>query len=216
MGCDIHFKIERRIKDIKKPITYYNYNEETKSAIPQYADDENWHCVDYNVDAEYGDRNYYMFAHLAGVRAWDNEENYPEPKGLPEDISDYTKRSCCLLYNTELSDEQVEHDWNNRLITKSDYEKWSKLYPNLVCKYTQELKHENKRYKLMYDIDYHSHSWVTREEFEEIINKAYLRDIDGEKKFIGNYSYYLTLLETLRAHEVNGLYETRLVFWFDN
>lgn len=216
MGCDIHFKIERRVKSLDKPITYYDYDEEAKIGIPQYARDRNWNCVNFDIKADYGERDYWMFACLAGVRGWYWAGDFPKPKGLPDDMSDHTKRSCCLIYDSRFTDEYVkDHDYGH-LITKAQYESLSKSSPSDVCEYTKELIERNKYEKLLYCPDFHSHSWVTREEFEEILDKAYLREIKGEKKYIGGYAPYLTLLGILKAYELEGLYETRLVFWFDN
>ena len=66
MGCDIHAYLERKF-------------------------DDGWHTVTpikgYD-GSRGGKRDYAFFSHLCGVRASDSSEDiWPEPKGLPDDIS---------------------------------------------------------------------------------------------------------------------------------
>ena len=45
MGCDIHFKLERRLK---------NTTENTE--------ENKWNTTDYSIEAEYGERSYWNFS----------------------------------------------------------------------------------------------------------------------------------------------------------
>ena len=67
MGCDIHWCLE--IKTASGWVGLLQSSGSTSRAA---------------------DRNYRFFAELAGVRAYDDEV-YPEPKGLPDDISALTR-----------------------------------------------------------------------------------------------------------------------------
>jgi hypothetical protein len=70
MGCDIHFVVEKWFDDIDKWVGVY-----ASDARPA----EGYDAVSL------ANRHYALFADLAGVRG-----DGPDPKGLPEDISDLT------------------------------------------------------------------------------------------------------------------------------
>ena len=86
MGCDIHMHVE-----------YKQYK----------TDNSKWHCGDYFVlDSDstlenpkhifqdlYRVRNYDLFAILADVRNDGTIECIDEPRGLPEDVSDFVKKN---------------------------------------------------------------------------------------------------------------------------
>lgn len=70
MGCDIHMAVER---------------------FDTYAN--KWRCV-VKHDGAYGNRNYVLFAVLAGVRNRQGIKPLSEPRGLPEDVSTEARRSA--------------------------------------------------------------------------------------------------------------------------
>ena len=112
MGCDIHMYVECKSVSNK---------------------DSKWRCGDYfriyNPVADepiikrvelYGDRDYSLFAVLAGVRNSNLVEYIAEPKGLPDDATEFVKReyvawgsdahSCSYFTLRELIDYQNEHE----------------------------------------------------------------------------------------------------------
>lgn len=196
MGCDIHFKLERRLK---------NTTENPKK--------NKWNTTDYSIDAEYGERSYWMFAHMANVRSyWDNE-NFPEPKGLPEDISDRTKLSCSLLCPKT---EKRTYEAQDREIHRDKYEEWTKWNKDLKFEFTDYYDYLNEYYDAMYHVDMHSHSWLTTEEYEDCFNKAYKREENSETVYLDGYLEWYILLQRMKAYEEFGKYDVRIVFWFDN
>jgi hypothetical protein len=67
MGCDIHAVLERHFED------------------------EGWQLV-AEVTGSADSRDYEFFTHLCGVRTnWQDMGDWPEPKGIPEDISPVTR-----------------------------------------------------------------------------------------------------------------------------
>lgn len=66
MGCDIHAVIERKF-------------------------DDGWHVV-AELNGFCDRRDYEFFTHLCGVRNYNgDDENWPQPKGVPDDASTVTK-----------------------------------------------------------------------------------------------------------------------------
>jgi hypothetical protein len=196
MGCDIHFKLERRLKK-----------------TTENTEENKWNTTDYSIDAEYGERSYWMFAHMANVRSYENNENYPEPKGLPEDISDRTKLSCSLLCPKT---EKRTYEAMDREVKRDKYEEWTRWNKDLKFEFTDYYAYLNEYYDAMYHIDMHSHSWLTTEEYEDCFNKAYKREENGETVYEGAYVEWYILLQRMKAYEEFGKYEVRIVFWFDN
>jgi hypothetical protein len=87
MGCDIHSYLEK----------YTSINGENKWVNVDYWQINPHHgIVGYENENEYEHlsfyigRNYDLFGILAGVRS--SEDPIKEPRGLPEDVSDVTKR----------------------------------------------------------------------------------------------------------------------------
>lgn len=79
MGCDIHMVLERKFENRWVGMHSFDYTTDYK-----YENDE-------PKDRIYGgwlvrNRNYNLFASLAGVRG-----NGPEPRGLPDDLSDLAR-----------------------------------------------------------------------------------------------------------------------------
>lgn len=94
MGCDIHMYSEKlkrswsqptKIKWI--PFDFFRYN----SYYPERNDDEIWER-EFDVDPIYSERNYHLFSLLANVRNYgDRIEPFSEPRGVPDDLSDFVK-----------------------------------------------------------------------------------------------------------------------------
>ena len=79
MGCDIHYIIEKKVED--KWIGVF-----TTAGLY-------WEC-----HPEGKNRNYDFFGRLANVREYD--ANHPDPKGIPDDISDLS-RMCISEIGTD-------------------------------------------------------------------------------------------------------------------
>lgn len=90
MGCDIHLFCEAKksVMDIKKWVNcdnwkvnpYYNPTE-TEEYEPEYI-----------PNSAYSSRNYALFAKLADVRSYGKDVCIDSPRGLPSDVTPYTRR----------------------------------------------------------------------------------------------------------------------------
>ncbi|GFN32449.1 hypothetical protein [Paenibacillus xylaniclasticus] len=163
MGCDIHLFIEYRGKD-----------------------SEYW----WNFGGKFNlSRDYYMFARLAGVRAYGEEiKPIADRRGLPQNIGWKTKDENRYFI---INDDEERDD--SRQVKRTDAERWVR---DGLSQYEEE--------HWVTDPDWHSHSWLTSNEFEKCVNS--FDDVNAE---------YKAILASLRCFEQEG-YETRVVFWFDN
>lgn len=140
-------------------------------------------------------RNYYLFGLLCkGIRS-DLNEGLPE-KGLPDKLA-WASRSDSQLYITDAGEADDE-------CSRENAERW---VANGSSTYTDEEK------KSVTHPDWHSHSWVTYEEFKQQY------DIFNAKRQEEGSTYtepeYDALLAALKSFHDEG-YDTRIVFWFDN
>jgi hypothetical protein len=133
------------------------------------------------------DRDYGMFARMANVRNYGNGITpIFKPRGLPSDISWEAKDGNRILIID--SDEAGEKE-----VTREQAERWvnsgsSKLDGGFHVT----------------NPDWHSHSWLTSQEFEQCIDSFDSASTD-----------YKAVLAVMRSFESEGEV-TRLVFWFDN
>lgn len=139
-------------------------------------------------------RNYYMFGILSnGVRS-DNEKGF-SAKGMPDyDSLGYSSRSDSQLYITDTE--------GDGYVTEDRAEEWVKSGSSV---FTDERK------KFVTHPDWHSHSWLTLEEYQKAM------DIYNEHPEALQYNEpeYNAILAIMKSLENDGL-ETRVVFWFDN
>lgn len=137
-------------------------------------------------------RNYLMFGILSkGVRC-DTTFNFP-PKGTPDDMA-YASRNDSLIY---ISEEPTEGS-----VTLEKAKQWEK-YGNKI------INNSEGKPTWVEHPDWHSHSWLTTEEFEkamEFYNKNSDKWVEPE---------YEAILVSMKRFEELG-YEARIVFWFDN
>lgn len=188
MGCDIHLRLERKLKKDKVWNEYY-----TEKA-------GEWkNCGIFNYGETWGDRIYGMFALLADVRNYNDYEHIPL-RGLPEDCCN----STLSLYGKMVCDEEKdEYDYfeyprkRAEEWVKSGYSHYYKLNDIEYCSCP----------------DWHSPNWCTTQEMEDCINKLFKND-DGT--YEGDYIEWLALLGAMKGYEASGEYECRAVFWFDN
>lgn len=134
------------------------------------------------------DRDYRMFAKMANVRNYWVDQITPisKPRGLPEDIG-WRAKDENRLYIVD-REEAGEHE-----ATRVNAERWVK---NGYSQYDGD--------SWVTHPDWHSHSWLTSDEFEECVNS--LENVSVE---------YKAVLSVLRCFESDGQI-TRVVFWFDN
>lgn len=188
MGCDIHLRLERRLKKDKVWNEYY-----TEKAGEWKG------CSNIKSGQCWGDRIYGMFAVLADVRnKWDIE--HLPLRGLPDDCSDLTLE----CYGKRIANKAREQCYDFEY-AREDAEKWIR----------QEASTRYSVYNLEYcsNPDWHSPNWCTTQEMEDCINKIFKND-DGT--YEGDYIEWLALLGTMKGYEASGEYECRAVFWFDN
>ena len=136
-------------------------------------------------------RFYAMFSIMAGVRKYDGSPTLFKPKGLPDDLG-FESKDDNRFYITDTTSEGY--------VTKAKAYEWvAKGYSKLVDEHW------------VTNPDWHSHSWLTPNEYNEAI--------EAFKKSCANGFYldpeYTAILDCLRSFERQG-FESRLVFWFDN
>lgn len=192
MGCDIHVYLEYTNKEELE-----KYQRGEKRDIHGNPVKPYWRDFGGRINPG---RNYWMFGFLSkGVRG--NFSDGLPAKGLPEfDERGYHSRndSVCYISDKESSDGES--------VTLETAMKWaeygSKLYNN-----------SNGQPQWVDHPDWHSHTWLTTEEYERAINtyKEYCK-LAGE---IDNPIEYVALLSAMKTFDENG-YVARLVIWFDN
>jgi len=145
-------------------------------------------------------RNYAMFGVLAGVRVHFPPKHF-DPKGvLPIEKQSWTVRDDLYLVITE--DGKGHHE-----ATLEDAKRWSRE--------SQLIKNEEGKPIRVLHPDWHSHSWMTTEEYEKALKwyKEYAK-IDG---ITGGIPFeYKVILRLMKILEKNGKNDVLLVFWFDN
>lgn len=134
-------------------------------------------------------RNYEMFGHLAGVRY--DVRPVVAPRGVPDDLGWSASDAYWLFAETE-ADSKRHDDW---------VKNGSSRYRILDGK-------ENKSW--VSHPDYHTHSWLTRREFQLALFRYVNANPDA--KIPVNYE----AIDKLLAHYEKRGMEARLVFWFDN
>lgn len=137
-------------------------------------------------------RNYYMFSLLAGVRGEESSALFP-PRGLPDNLG-YSSANDSRLF---ITDTDGEHCLN-----KETAAKWVEQH---ISEYI--LLNDNPIW--VTHPDWHSHSWLTTKEYQEVLKKY----DETEKKC--DEIKYRVILETMKSLEKLSR-KARLVFWFDN
>ena len=183
---------------------------------------DNWH--DFGKCINPG-RNYALFALMADVRNYRNELPVIVPRrGMPEDVAYYARNDDRMYICNDEGEGYVKMkqaaSWVKNGNSKFIYDKDGK--PTWVT-----------------HPDHHSHSWLTTNEFETILNKYleletgwHKERVDEHNKMVakediqpGSYAYdppamaiepqYQVVLASLKRFEELG-YDARIVFWFDN
>lgn len=136
-------------------------------------------------------RDYGMFGLLAGVRSGDKPVY--EVRGVPEGLA-YEAVDESRLY---ISADAPDEDGN---CSPESAERWVNEGSS---KYTDERK------VFVTHPDWHSHSWLTPDEWEAVLAKCAQREW-GEPD-----PEYYAMLAAMRCLESKGR-KVRVVFWFDN
>lgn len=234
MGCDIHFYVEKKVKD------------KWKSADTFEKKDGDWYD---QRDEFYGDRNYNLFAILADVRnghgfagskTGEGFRPISQPRGLPDDISKETKRQSDSMgcdghsHSWFTLRELLDYDWTQ--VTKlqgyigleewTNWSRWDREHGKGPGSYStgvwgRDIKH------------------ISAKEMDALAEQCnqLLRDGDREKHdafLLANPVYALAkweapyyreagdfLSETIPrllklAGGVKGVDDVRVVFFFDN
>lgn len=142
-------------------------------------------------------RDYFMFGILSkGVR-YDTPLSF-EAKGLPEDIN-YVVQDNAYYFICDGTKEPG-------MVSL----KKAKTYEKCGCK----IIYHNNEPMYVENPDWHSHSWLTTEEYEKALE--YRDSAKGEDGYGYEVSpVYKVLLSSMKQLEEYG-YICRLVFWFDN
>ena len=174
MGCDIHLRIERR-----------------RRVNPYPNDRHEWYNVGFH--GEFSCRIYGMFARMAKVRAYgDGYKVQFEPRGLPEDMTDWN--TCEIFYFDVIN------------CTRESAEMW------VDRGYSMWVDEDHRR---VTNPDHHSHSWLTTQELRQCFDDCFKSE-DGTMKPDCEYVEYLGLVSLCEGIESTGEYECRVVFAFDN
>ncbi len=132
-------------------------------------------------------RDYQTFEKLAGVRG--NKENaLVKPRGAPSDLGFYARDDLWLFI---VDKDDVSEGFCTRDQAR-EYHKQGSRYRADNEGFVAWVEHP----------DWHSHSWLTPDEWEKAISDA---DIE-----------YHAMLSAMRTLEDKGKNEVRVVFWFDN
>jgi hypothetical protein len=131
-------------------------------------------------------RDYDLFAALAGVRGGDAKAIFPA-RGLPTTLG-YEAIDSNYLYITDETDMEGT----------CTFQTAATWIENNGCHYLNE----NKRH--VSNPDHHTHSWLTTEEFAQVL--GFVNGVGIE------YRALLAAMYVLNQDE----YEARVVFWFDN
>lgn len=147
-------------------------------------------------------RNYSMFGLLAkGVRS-DFTNGIP-PKGMLDydEMGYYTADDCYMW----IADKGTQPD-----LGEISYESAMSL---ISGSYPKKIIYRNGKPRFVANPDWHSHSWLTTQEYENVIENYQNLPVDYSW---GDITEYKALLAAMKELESTGEYVARVVFWFDN
>lgn len=214
MGCDIHLRLEKRLKKDKPFYGTYERIDENGNKYQSrevYYTDKRREWVDCRIvgyDGTWSDRHYGMFAALNDVRNyWDIK--HLEDRGFPEDACEKTINE--YTYGLWKGSGECPEDWG-RYVEKETFERWVNEYH---CKVYEIKDYKGEVWeRRVQDPDAHSPNWCTTEEMERCINQIFLNQED--ERYENEAEEWLALLNAMKGYEATGYYECRAVFWFDN
>ncbi len=214
MGCDIHLKLERRLKKDKKHIIFKaKYDDKGNEISPEkyWIEKSNeWKpCFLFGYNGIWSDRVYGMFARLNDVRnSWDFD--HLEDRGFPDDA---TSNTILAYSEIVVSDEKYKENEDYYSNSTQAYVSESKAKEWVEKGYSREITNpDNPDLKLVTGPDWHSPNWCTTAEMKKAVYDTFYKD--GE--WSGDYEEWIALVGAMEGYEISGEYEIRAVFWFDN
>ena len=182
MGCDIHLRIERRKRESSN-------------------DRRAWCNVGFR--GNFSSRIYGMFARMANVRSYcDKYKVQFEPRGLPEDMTDWCTCECFYMFVTDNEDAA---EWGENYCLRESAEQWVKEG------YSEWFGDDHGR---VTDPDLHSYSWLTTQELRQCFDDCFKEN--GDYKPYSDYVDWLGVVSLCEGIESTGEFECRVVFAFDN
>ena len=197
MGTDIHLFAEKVMDSTWVPLQRFNW----------YTDDAGeWYSIP-DEDELYIDRDYHLFAFLAGVRDDEQTQKFPL-KGIPEDANEEIRKafklwshgahSASFLTLTELK----SIDWDNDTISYTGMMAHAE-----ALKLTESLLTESPRWDLLDDLA----EWMG----PRMKNPTeFTIDVPIQVLFRSFYEKVVMGLDDLKGDLSDD--QIRIVFWFDN
>ena len=184
MGCDIHLRVERR----RKVHLYPNGRHE-------------WRDVGFKGEFDF--RIYGMFSRMAGVRGNGRNKVEFEPRGLPDDMTNW---STCESFYMRVTNNKEAVEWGNGYCSTESAERW------VEQGYSEWVDEDHRR---VTNPNLHSYSWLTTQELRQCFDDCFKQE-DGTIKPHADYVEWLGLVSLCEGIESTGEYECRVVFAFDN
>ena len=209
MGCDIHLYVERKHDGQWYSADYFvpsvSYVPDQWGQVPKQK---------YDRVEMYGKRNYALFATLANVRNYGNTAYISEPKGLPDDVTEFVKaewedwgfdaHSCSYLTLRELLDfHEAGHPLKRRgMLSPEQLKEFDQgILPTHWCQGSSTPGYEFREWEEENNV------------LVPLINKLKERcdDLNVIYDFAWDSTYQLMRHETYEKAK-----NIRIVFWFDN
>ena len=201
MGCDIHMHVEYKTDNGWCCGDYFELDRRSTIDNPRY----------YYIDL-YDNRNYALFSVLANVRNYADTEYIDEPRGLPDDVTDFVKEdydsecwdvhSCSYFTLKELIDfhKQAKPLKRTGLLSPSQLDALDNhgILPTSWCQGCNIAGYERRKWE--------EENTVLVPLIERLIKRADELHLFYNFQFDENFEG--------RGYELSD--EIRIVFWFDN
>jgi hypothetical protein len=153
-----------------------------------------------------GERNYYLFGLLAGVRG--EEAPLFSPRGLPDGHLGYWTEDDYWLHVAP-ADKPGLADSDGWTST-ANAERW------LERGYVKADRREDGSLSRVSHPDWHSHSWLTADELAQVLDR-YAKGVQRvwSQEKADAPTEWKAVLAAMRSFEADG-HQARVVFWFDN
>lgn len=160
-----------------------------------------------NLTRNFGDRNYYLFGLLAGVRGPDGP--LFEVRGIPDGrVGYYTSGDYWRNVAPENHPEWADH--GDGWVSRESAERWVRGGSS------KPVYDKDGKLSRVTDPDAHSASWLTTDELAEVL-EHYAANVQSHwpsEKQEAPIAWQAALA-AMRTFETNGK-KARVVFWFDN